>query len=150
MRRLIGFTIVIICAAVSVSAQTGSQKGQQARKHHGEGKNAILRVDKVTAPETEASFTPHTAYNYSLDEFKPGVVRVGPRTTYLKAGLKTEEVIRFMGKPLAVSERIEKNITVTVYEFQRGDGQLVIAEFENGLLARSRTEVRANVVDADR
>lgn len=149
MRRLIGFTIVI-CAAVSVSAQTGSGKGQRARKHHDEAKNAVLRVDKVTAPEVESSFTPHTAYNYSLDEFKPGVVRVGPRTTYLKAGLKTEEVIRLMGKPLAVSQRIEKNVTVTVYEFQRGDGQLVIAEFENGLLARSRTEVSAKVVDADR
>ena len=149
MRRLIGFTIVIICAAVSVSAQTGSGNGQRARKHHCD-KNAVLRVDKVTAPEAEASFTPHTAYNYSLDEFKTGVVRVGPRTTYLKAGLKTEEVIRLMGKPLAVSQRIDKNVTVTVYEFQRGDGQLVIAEFENGLLARSRTEVRAKVVDADR
>jgi hypothetical protein len=34
--------------------------------------------------------------------------------------------------------------------FQRGEGQVLIAEFENGLLARSRTELRDQLLQADR
>ena len=149
MRRLAILAIFMICAAVGISAQTSSENSGRSRRHHVEDKHATLRVNKITSPEADASFAPNTAYSYALDDFKPGVVRVGPRTTYLKPGLRTDEVIRLMGKPAAITQRTEKDVTVTVYEFQRGDGQLVIAEFESGLLARSRTETREKSVEAD-
>lgn len=69
-----------------------------------------------------------------------GVVHLGPRTTYLKAGLKTEEVLRLLGEPSAVSERTSEG--VVTYEFARGDGRVVVAEFVDDQLVRSRTETR--------
>ena len=72
-----------------------------------------------------------------------GVIRVGPPTTYLKEGLRTEEVLRLLGKPVAISERSEKDLVVTTYEFRRGEGRILIAEFVSGVLVRSRTETRA-------
>jgi hypothetical protein len=71
------------------------------------------------------------------------VVRVGPRTTYLKEGLTTQEVVRLLGKPISISDRTAKDVVVTTYAFQRGEGRILIAEFEQGLLVRSRIEERA-------
>ena len=129
--------------AAGVSAQT-------VKKQYVEEKTAKLRVDKVISAETEASFAPHTAYSYQLDDYKPGVVRVGPRTTYLKEGLTQVEVVKLLGKPSAISHRSENNIDVTIYEFQRSDNRVLIAEFEKGVLARSHTELRDDKVEADR
>jgi hypothetical protein len=72
-----------------------------------------------------------------------GVVHLGPRTTYLKDGLTTQEVVKLLGEPLTVSERTESGKTVSTYEFQRGEGRVVIAEFVGNELVRSRTEMRA-------
>ena len=102
-----------------------------------------------TEPGNGLAF-PHTAFSYPVEDFKPGVVRVGPRTTYLKDGLRIDEVVRLLGKPLSISERNEQNVIVKTYVFQRGEGQVLIAEFENGLLARSRTELRDETPQADR
>jgi hypothetical protein len=71
-----------------------------------------------------------------------GVVHLGPRTTYLKDGLTTEEVLKLLGEPLTVSKRTEGGKTVSTYEFQRGEGRVVIAEFVGNELVRSRTEMR--------
>jgi hypothetical protein len=71
-----------------------------------------------------------------------GVVHLGPRTTYLKAGLKTEEVFRLLGAPSSVSERTSKGTVMVTYEFARGEGRVVVAEFVDDQLVRSRTEVR--------
>jgi hypothetical protein len=98
---------------------------------------------KVEKPATESeAFSPRDSYSYSADDFKPGVVKVGPRTTYLKAGLRTDEVIRLLGKPSSISERTEHDVVIATYEFQRGEGRVLIAEFEAGILVRSRTETR--------
>jgi hypothetical protein len=149
MRKLLGLGIVIMSAMVSVSAQTSSQS-MRDRQHFVEDKNAALRVERVPTTAEDNSFR-STSYSYSVDDFKPGVVRVGPRTTYLKEGLRTDEVVRLLGKPISVSERNEKDIVVTTYEFQRGEGHILIAEFEHDLLVRSRTESRDQlVVQADR
>jgi len=143
MHKLIGLTIVIMCAMVSVSAQDRS-----ARNQYVEGKNVSLRVEKLPAA---VNFSPATSFSYPVDDFKPGVVRVGPRTTYLKAGLKPAEVVRLLGKPHSISERSEKGVVITTYEFQRGEGQVLVVEFENGLLVHSQTESRAEQsVVADR
>ena len=146
MRKLIGFVIVIMCAMVSVSAQVRSDRNQYI-----EDKSASLRVEKIPTTEVEENAFPRTSYRYSVDDFKPGVVRVGPRTTYLKEGLSSEEVVRLLGKPVSISERNEKGVVVATYEFQRGEGRILIAEFENGLLVRSRIESRdEQPVQADR
>jgi hypothetical protein len=71
-----------------------------------------------------------------------GVVHLGPRSTYLESGLKTEEVLRLLGEPSIVSERTENGKTIATYEFQRSEGRVVIAEFAGGALIGSRTEIR--------
>ncbi len=135
MRKFIGLLVVIMCAMLSVSAQVGAD-----RKQFVEDKNASLRVEKVPATIVEENFLPRTSYSYSVDDFKPGVVRVGPRTTYLKAGLSTEEVVHLLGKPVSMSERTEKGVVKATYVFQRGEGRVLIAEFENNLLVHSQIE----------
>ena len=137
MRKLLSLIMVVTGAVVSVSAQA-----PQERKQFVEDKIVSLRVEKVPTAEVGDNFFPHTSYSYPVDDFKPGVVLVGPRTTYLKEGLRTDEVIRLLGKPVSISERSEKDVVVAIYEFQRGEGRVLIAEFENGLLVRSRTESR--------
>jgi hypothetical protein len=144
MRRWLGLVTIIMCAVVGVSAQTSSRQNSQVRKHHVENKNAEKDIS------TASNFVPHTAYSYPLEDYKPGVVQVGPRTTFIKEGLSQDEVIRLLGKPSAISERHDQNVKVTIYEFERGDGRVFIAEFENGLLARSRTESREKNAEADR
>ena len=51
--------------------------------------------------------------------------------------------MKLLGEPLTVSERTESGKTVSTYEFQRGEGRVVIAEFVGNELVRSRTEMRA-------
>jgi len=144
MQKVLGIVIVIVAAMVCVSAQTG-----QDRMQFSEHKVASL---KLNAPTTASEpFYLGTAYSYPVEDFKPGVVQVGPRTTYLKEGLRTDEVVRLLGKPASISERSENDIVIATYEFQRGEGRILIAEFVGGILVRSRSETRVeNPVQADR
>ena len=144
MQKVLGIVIVVMAAMVCVSAQA-KQDGVRYTGHNG----TIL---KLNAPATETdAFYPHTSYSYPVEDFKPGVVQVGPRTTYLKEGLRTDEVVRLLGRPASISERSENNIVTTTYEFQRGEGRIFIAEFVGGILVRSRSETRIeNPVRADR
>lgn len=71
-----------------------------------------------------------------------GVVRFGPRSTYLKEGLRTQQVLRLLGQPSSVSERHEGDAVVTRYEFDRSEGRIVVAEFVSDALVRSRTETK--------
>src|SRR6266480_4479561 len=121
MRRVLSLVIVFMSALVSASAQT-----EQDRRQYVEVKNVALRVEKVPAAGEKDYFSPCTSYSYPAEDFKPGVVQVGPRTTYLKEGFSVEEVVRLLGKPSAVSERSEKGVMVMVYEFPRGEGRVLI------------------------
>ena len=147
MLKFLRLVIVIMWAMVSVSAQTEQDlKGSLETKHV---------TAKVTVPATrdadeDASYVRQTSYSYSADDFKPGVVQVGPRTTYLKEGLSTEDVVRLLGKPSAITERNEKDIVVTIYEFPRSEGRVLIAEFVNEVLVRFTMETRGQVAKADR
>jgi len=94
--------------------------------------------DKNTAKLQESS---GVAAGYVTDR----VVHVGPRNTYLKQGLKTQEVISLLGQPEQVSERTQDGKHIATYEFQRGDGRVLIADFVGGTLVSSRTEVRRRV-----
>lgn len=71
-----------------------------------------------------------------------GVVRFGPRSTYLKEGLRTGEVLRLLGQPATVSERNDGDVVVTRYEFDRSEGRMIVAEFVSDALVRSRTETK--------
>ena len=144
MQKVLGVVIVIMAAMFCVSAQT-----RQDRIRFSDHKGTIL---KLNAPATDIdAFYPHTSYSYPVEDFKPGVVQVGPRTTYLKEGLRTEEVVRLLGKPASISERSENDIVITTYEFHRGEGRMLIAEFVSDILVSSRLEARVeNPVQADR
>ena len=144
MQKVLGIVIVIMASMVCASAQTG-----QDRMRFSEHKVASL---KLNAPATESeAFYLGTSYSYPVEDFKPGVVQVGPRTTYLKEGLRTDEVVRLLGKPESISDRSESDIVIATYEFQRGEGRILIAEFVGGILVRSRSETRIeNPVQADR
>jgi hypothetical protein len=82
------------------------------------------------------------ANNKAAGFVRQGVVHLGPRTTYLKEGLKTEEVVKLLGSPVVVSEREENGKTVSTYEFQRGESRVLVAEFVSGALVSSRTVVK--------
>lgn len=147
MRKKLSIVIVIMAAAVCISAQ--DRQAVQDRTRYSADKSAALKLGTPVA-ETEA-FYPGTSYSYAADDFKPGVVKVGPRTTYLKAGLRTDEVVRLLGKPTSISERTENDVVITSYEFQRGEGHVLIAEFVSSVLVRSWTEARAaQAAQADR
>ena len=145
MRKIFSIFIVIVAANTILSAQTNPR-----RKHHASATGITAKVDTKTTEAGNGISFPHTAFSYPVEDFKPGVVRVGPRTTYLKDGLRIDEVVRLLGKPLSISERTQQNVVIKTYVFQRGEGQVLIAEFENGLLARSRTELREERPQADR
>jgi len=146
MRKVFSIIIVITSAVISISAQTKLE-----RRHHSEVINTASKTDTSVSEVGNGAFYPRTSYNYPLEDFKPGVVRVGPRTTYLKDGLRIDEVIRLLGKPISITQRTEQNVSFKIYVFQRGEGQVLIAEFENGLLVRSCTEWReAQPTQADR
>ena len=140
MRKILSIIIVIMSAVVSLNAQT-----KQVRRHHSRATNVVsIQLAKEIEPGNGAFYG--TSYSYPVEDFKPGVVRVGPRTTYLKEGLTIGEVVRFLGKPFSISERTQNNTIVKVYSFRRGEGQLLIAEFENNVLVRSWLETHDNLV----
>ena len=89
------------------------------------------------------------AVNGKLLLKRPAVIRVGPSTTYLKAGLTTAEVVRLLGQPIAVIERSDNNVTVVTYEFARSDHRVLVADFVNDALTTSRTESRNQLANAD-
>lgn len=151
MRKVLGIVVMMVAAMVTVSAQSGPgarEDAAQKQARYSESKVVTLKVDlPATAPE---AFSPSTAFSYSGEDFKPGVVQVGPRTTYLKEGLTTDEVVRLLGKPAAISERTDDDVIVTVYEFTRSEDRVLIAEFEKGALVRSAMQTRRQVAQADR
>jgi hypothetical protein len=79
----------------------------------------------------------------------PRIISVGPRTTYLKEGLSTEDVVKLLGQPGEVSEREERGTKIVSYVFQRGEGRFLVAEFVGGFLVRSRVETRGEGMRAE-
>lgn len=141
MRKISSVVIVVICVMFSVSGQTRMDRGRHLEA------SAKLQPDVAA----DAASYPRTSYSYPVEDFKPGVVKVGPRTTYLKEGLRTDEVVKLLGKPVSISERNADGVVVTIYAFQRGEERILIAEFVGGVLVRSWIETRdEQVVRADR
>ncbi len=136
MRKVSAIALLTLATAITISAQT------QSRKNHAAGRDTALKADVVEPVEA-------AAFSYPADDFKPGVVRVGPRTTYLKEGLTVEQVVRLLGKPGGVSEKVENGTAIGTYRFVRGEARVLIADFEKGILVRSLTETVSEVPTAD-
>jgi hypothetical protein len=128
MKKASIITSLILVSAMAVSAQAGS-KGELARLR----RNPVR--DKKVSTSGRKSITR-----------APGVLRVGPSTTYLKKGLNANEVVRFLGHPASVSERREGDLRLATYTFTRGEERVLVAEFENGVLVRSYAEARQAIV----
>ena len=128
MKKVFIIIAILAVSAVAASAQTAS-KGEAAHRRQGvAGDKRIL----VTGKKDERR--------------APGVLRVGLSTTYLKNGLRTEEVLRFLGRPASISERRDGDLLLATYTFSRGEGRILVAEFKNGLLVSSRTETGQSLV----
>lgn len=83
-----------------------------------------------------------TSTEYAAGYVRKGVIHLGPRNTFLKEGLRQEEVMKLLGEPVSVSKRQEKGQVVSIYEFIRSEGRVLIAEFIDNILVGSRTEAR--------
>jgi hypothetical protein len=147
MYKIVSLVIIIMSVIVTASAQTKQKLNRSL-----EAREIALKAERsaINSVDKDTSYVGEVSYSYPADEFKPGVVQVGPRTTYLKEGFSVEEVKRLLGTPSAISERTENSVVVTTYEFPRAEGRVLIAEFKNGLLVRSTMESRAQVVRVDR
>ena len=126
MKKGFGLISVILVSSIAASAQAGGAKGELARPE-GNKKAPVITFKKVRARA-------------------PGVVRVGPSTTYLKNGLSINEVVSSLGRPVSVSERQEGSLNYATYTFTRSGGRVLVAEFENGLLVNSRAGARETLV----
>ncbi|HKR00263.1 MAG TPA: hypothetical protein VJT09_06295 [Pyrinomonadaceae bacterium] len=121
MKKIFIIISILTLSAVAVSAQTAS-KGEAAHRRQDAVGDKRVSVIKKDGRRT------------------PGVLRVGPSTTYLKNGLKMEEVVRFLGRPASISERRDGDLLLATYTFARGQGRVIVAEFENGLLVSSHLD----------
>jgi hypothetical protein len=127
MKKFLIIISMIFISAVAASAQTGATCDVTRRDHAGAKKASTVRRDKTRSP---------------------GVLRIGPSTTYLKKGLKADEVVRFLGWPLEGSERREGDLRLATYTFARGEGKVLVVEFENDSLVSFRTaEANATVAE---
>lgn len=128
MKKASIISSLILVSAMAVSAQAGS-KGELARSRRNSER------DKKASTSVRKNITR-----------APGVLRVGPSSTYLKKGLNRNEVVRFLGRPASVSERNEGDLQLATYIFKRGEGRILVAEFENGVLVKSYAEASQAIV----
>ncbi|HEV7396658.1 MAG TPA: hypothetical protein VGN86_09135 [Pyrinomonadaceae bacterium] len=92
--------------------------------------------------EGDVSLVSPASYNPTeLRRPQSTVVSVGPRSTYLQEGLKLGAVLKVLGQPDAVSQRSENGKVIVSYEFIRGGGRTVVAEFVNDVLVHSQIVV---------
>jgi hypothetical protein len=139
VQKLFCLIATILLSAAAISAQTsrdskpGSERSQSEYAAH-------LKDPKLA--EREGNSDKRKArLKEDANLRAPGVLRLGPSRTYLRDGLSTDDVVRLLGTPASVSEKQEGNARLTTYMFPRGDGRVIIAEFANGALIRSRTEI---------
>lgn len=128
MKKASVISSLLLISALAVSVQA-------------ESKEELARLRRSSEREKKVSLSGRKSGTRA-----PGVLRVGPSTTYLKKGLNKNEVLRFMGRPASVSERREGDLHLTTYIFKRGEGRVLVAEFENGVLVKSYAEARQSIV----
>lgn len=137
MQKFFITAIFILLSSITIAAQTDSRQKPLAESKRVEFSKSTLEAGRnVTAPATVTSERPRS-YGRIVDG---RVLRVGPSTTYLKNGLRTDEVLRLLGRPVSVEERREGGKVLATYTFERSEGRVFVAEFEDGLLVSSRTQ----------
>lgn len=151
MQNLFSLTLIVLLSAVAASAQTagdlkpGSERNKAEYAAHLKGNAAAEREGKpVSGDKRKAKLKEDAGLR------APGVLRLGPSRTYLRSGLSTDDVVRFLGQPASVSEEQEGNTRLTIYRFPRGEGRVIVAEFSNGALIRSRTEIGPELTTRDK
>lgn len=132
MSKVLVIVIMVFAAAAGVAAQTQDELRQSGSVRNASVKIGTPRIgNEVNAASVDQPLT------RNIDR----VIYLGPRTTYLQEGLSTKQVRRLLGKPATISERSENGSVVTTYEFERAEGRILIVEFVNDMLTRSRTEI---------
>ena len=126
MKKSLIIVSLILISAIAASAQTGA-RGELAR----------LRPNSSGEKRSSATIKKSRVRG-------PAVLRLGPSTTYLKNGLKADEVVRLLGQPMALRERQDGSLRLATYTFTRGDGRVLVAEFENDSLVSSRMEASSD------
>jgi hypothetical protein len=128
MKKFFSLIAIVLFSVVAVSAQTRA-KGSTSdlQRSHRAG------AEKRVANHNAAKFQDARAF------------RLRPSTIYLKNGLSTDEVLRLLGTPTSISERLEGNSHLATYIFHRSEGRIFVAEFENGVLINSRTEDQVEI-----
>lgn len=122
MKKVLVIISILFASALCASAQTTA----------GVSLSSSRQTAKVEKKASAASRQKETR--------GPAVIRVGPSTTYLKNGLRPNDVVRFLGRPATVSERRDGELSFATYIFARSGGRILVAEFENGVLVNSYTE----------
>jgi hypothetical protein len=143
MCKFLVFVVVIMCAAVTASAQS-----QTNLKRYFEEKQVTLKLD---IPAAKDDVLRQISYEYAASGSKKiGVVRVGSPTTYLKPGLTTKDVLQVLGEPGRISKSVEDGMVVMTYEFRRGGDRVLVADFVRDTLVRSRTETGEQIAQGTR
>ena len=85
---------------------------------------------------------PHGGVYRSVDARrpKPGVVTLGPTTTYLKSGLSVDEVVMLLGEPDTVAQKRDGGHNTATYIYRRSGGRVLVAEFADDVLVSSRMQ----------
>ena len=122
MSKVLTVVAVLFISAAGVLAQ--NERSPSPKKGAGE---SAVEVKRASFGNTRSSHS------------KPGVVEIGPRSTFLKEGLSLTAVLRVLGHPTAITERVVDQKVVRSYEFSRGAGRTVVADFVNDILVHSQT-----------
>ena len=125
MKKIFVSIAVILFSLTAVSARTLIKEGTNDLS-----RNVEKRVSKR---------------NEEARRLDSRVLRLGPPATYLPNGLSLNEVVRLLGEPTSISERRDANLRLTTCTFPRSEGRILVAEFENGVLVESRTEILEDV-----
>jgi hypothetical protein len=136
MQKFLVITAFVLLSSISAAAQTGEEKKPVLES----GQVEFARRPVNARPGLSAPAKTGAERRQTERVVDGRVVRVGPTTTYLKNGLRIDEVVRLLGKPTSVSERLEGNRLLSTYTFSRSEGRVFVAEFENGVLFDSRLE----------
>ena len=146
MPKICALFAIILLSTVVVSAQTetGSKSPSEAQPSASKTDTPATK-DGVRTHYKRPSYLQKASYRSE----KPGVLRLGPPTTYLKNGLSAQEVIALLGQPESITTRQEGNTNLTVYVFRRSEERVLVAEFANGILVRSHVETGGNAMESE-
>jgi len=141
--------VSIIFAIILLSTVIVSAKTETESKSPSQAQSGVSKTDPPAPKDRDQSQRLSYLRKASYRSEKPGVLRLGPPTTYLKNGLRTEEVIALLGQPESITTRQEGNTNLTVYVFRRSEERVLVAEFANGILVRSHVETGGNAMESE-